>query len=201
MIEAIPMLPDFPELKSKFATRIIRKFQATRAATIHIFDEVPKISLHEGKRFIIVLEDGTEREIEMKTLSVQYSVSDQEYKRLTQEELGRKIEEAAIEMGQKQLELAYKEIDRTVSNIVDARGEPLSPKHILQGLETIQIDFDAQGRPKLPSVVIHPDMFEGYKRAIQDIESTPELKKRFAEIIATKKEEWRARESNRKLVG
>jgi hypothetical protein len=133
-VETITMLPDFPELKRTFAARIVRKFEAKRAATVHVFNEVPKINLHEGKRLIIVLDNGTEREIEMKRLSVQYSVSDEEYERLTPEQLGQKVEDAATEMGRKQLGLAHDEINRTVTNVVDARGEPLSPEHHLEGL-------------------------------------------------------------------
>ena len=195
------MLPEFPEIKRAFSTRIIRKFESKRAETIHIFDRAPKIILHEGTRLVMVNESGAEQEIEMKLLSVQFSFSDEELAGMTTEQIHKRFEEAAEEMGRQQLGLAYDEINRSVTNVVDSRGQQLGPEHILQALEKMQMDFDGQGRPKLPTFVTHPDQFDRYKEAIENVKSTPQLRARFDEVIALKKEEWRARESSRKLVG
>ena len=35
----------------------------------------------------------------------------------------------------------------------------------------------------------------------KELESNPELKRKFDEMMEKKKEEWRAREADRKLVG
>jgi hypothetical protein len=198
------MLPDFPVLKETLTKRMLRNFEAKRAEATHVFNEVPKIMLHEGRRLIITLEDGTEREVELKHISVESSISHDDYSRLTPSDIGRRIEEAAVEMAKKQLDLAYKELDQAVTsvgNVVHAGGKPLSPEHILKALEIMQIDFDASGRPKLPTIVIHPDQFDQWKRVLGEIESDPDLSRRNRELFATKKEEWLARESNRKLVG
>jgi hypothetical protein len=195
------MLPDFPELKQTFAQKILRKFEAKRAETIHVFDKARKICLHEGKRLVITHEDGRESEVEIKHIGVEYSITDAECESLTPEQLSAKVEGAAVEMGRKQLQLAYEELNRSVQNEVNLQGQPLNPDHLLRCFEKIWIDFDAEGRPKLPTIIIHPDQSDTYKRIGEEIDSTPELRKRFAQIIASKKEEWRARESNRKLVG
>ena len=78
----------------------------------------------------------------------------------------------------------------------------LARSFILEGfLQEMQIDFDAQGLPKLPTIVLHPDQFAQYKKVAAELDSDPDLRRRSAELFAIKKEEWRAREGNRKLVG
>jgi hypothetical protein len=47
---------------------------------------------------------------------------------------------------------------------------------------------------------MHPKMWETIKDDVTSWEQDPELDARYKEIIARKKEAWRARESRRKLV-
>ena len=198
------MLPDFPELKRRVDRRIVAEFNAQRAATIHVFEEVPKFCLHQGKRLIIVRADGVEGEAEIKQLRVESSISRDEYDTLSPHELAQRVTQAGIEMGRKQLELAYAEINQAVTatgNVVATGGKPVGPEHILQVLETVQIDFDQKGRPKFPTIVAHPDSMPQFKEAVEAIERNADLRTRCDRIICAKKEEWRARESNRKLVG
>ena len=63
------------------------------------------------------------------------------------------------------------------------------------------IDFDEKGNPILPTIVLHPDMMKRIEGKLAEWESDPELQARRKNILAKKKEEWRDRESNRKLVG
>jgi hypothetical protein len=195
------MLPDFPEAKQKVAQRLLRAVDAKRAETIHVFDQSPQFILHEGQLLVIVREDGVVTEVEMNHLSVEFSIPDDEFERISPEALSAKIESAAIEMGRKQLERVYQHIDETVTNRVSTEGQPVGPEHLLQCFETIQVDFDAKGNPKFPTIVMHPSQSEVYQKAANEIESTPHLRQRLENAIAQKREEWRARESNRKLVG
>jgi hypothetical protein len=45
------------------------------------------------------------------------------------------------------------------------------------------------------------DVVRELREALQQIESTPALRRRFEDILSRKREEWRARESSRNLVG
>jgi hypothetical protein len=47
----------------------------------------------------------------------------------------------------------------------------------------------------------HPKLAEAANRAFAELKSNPQLKKELDWIISQKKEEWRAREASRKLVG
>lgn len=68
-------------------------------------------------------------------------------------------------------------------------------------LETIQLEFYPDGR--LHELHVIGGLFtpERLKAVEQEFESNPELQKRYDELMARKREEWRAREADRKLVG
>jgi asparagine synthetase B (glutamine-hydrolysing) len=53
----------------------------------------------------------------------------------------------------------------------------------------------------MPVVHINPAQEEDVKAMIRRLETEPELKKRYDAIMMKKREEWRAREADRKLVG
>jgi len=75
----------------------------------------------------------------------------------------------------------------------DAGGRPLSWDMLIEGYEKLDIDFDDEGKPKLPSVVMHPDMFEKLGPP------TKEHLARIDEIVARKKKEFDARRRSRRL--
>ncbi len=84
---------------------------------------------------------------------------------------------------------------------ISAHGRPLSAEHILEVLTKIHIDFDASGKPRLPEMHIHPRMQEAAERAMAELQSNAELGRQWESLIVQKKEEWRAREASRRLVG
>jgi hypothetical protein len=71
---------------------------------------------------------------------------------------------------------------------------------LMDMLETMPIDFDRSGKPKMPTVVLHPDMFRSIEPKLREWEKDPELRARREAMLARKKEEWRVRESRRRLV-
>jgi len=50
-------------------------------------------------------------------------------------------------------------------------------------------------------MITGPELFDQIKPLFEKLNSDPKVKLEYEMIIADKKEEWRARESNRKLVG
>jgi hypothetical protein len=88
---------------------------------------------------------------------------------------------------------------KEVGTALDAGGKPLTGEVLLDALSLAQEEFDEDGRSH-SQIVIHPDMAPALKRAGEEIENDPALKQRQEEILERKRNEWRARESNRKLV-
>lgn len=77
----------------------------------------------------------------------------------------------------------------------------LSAEQILETLTQIQIDFRPDGTPILPDIHIHPDLADALRKALEELESDPDLRQQMKQLIVEKREAWRAREASRKLVG
>ncbi len=198
------VLPDFPEPKAKANELLLKRFDQTRRSELGIFDEMQQMVLPEGDRLLFVSEDGVEREVSFVPVQAKFSIPAAELPTLTLEQVAAKIDQAAKQMAKQQHERILKEFTRAVQavgNELDAKRQPFEPEHILKNLERLHIDFDQSGNARLPKLIVHPDMEPRAKRVLERLEMDPVLRKRLAEIIAMKREEWRARESRRKLVG
>lgn len=87
------------------------------------------------------------------------------------------------------------EITNATRNIADAGGKPFSFDHLNDAIEKMQIDFDESGEPILPTMVMHPQLYE----VIKDIKLTPEQEQRNAKILERKKAEFYAKKRTRRL--
>jgi hypothetical protein len=94
------------------------------------------------------------------------------------------------------------EATERVGNKVDAGGQPFSAELYFQMLETVQIDFDELGRPDISGrrMVMHPDQAERVRALMEQWEKDESFQQRYRDIMLKKREDWRDRESNRKLV-
>jgi hypothetical protein len=87
------------------------------------------------------------------------------------------------------------EITNAVGTSLDAGGEPFSFDMLNDILEKLHIQFDEEGEPILPTLVMHPKMAE----RIGNMKPTPEQEKRYAEIIERKRAEHYAKKRTRRL--
>jgi hypothetical protein len=99
-------------------------------------------------------------------------------------------------MAKRTSDLFYKTMDEEtekVGNSIDAGGGPITQQMALEMHERVQWSPDSV-------FIAHPVMAESMSRAWQEWQTDAEFMKKFNEIDRRKKEEWRDRESNRKLV-
>ena len=97
----------------------------------------------------------------------------------------------------------FRVLDETTQesgNVFDAEGKPFYPELLLEAIERIPIEFDDEGNPKLPTIIVNPAQMERFKEKLTEWESDPVLRDRYVAIMRKKKEEWLDRENNRKLV-
>ncbi|MBN1219905.1 MAG: hypothetical protein JXM69_13330 [Anaerolineae bacterium] len=87
------------------------------------------------------------------------------------------------------------EVTNAVGTSLDARGKPFSFDMLNDALERLYIEFDEEGEPILPALVMHPMMVE----RIRNMKPTPEQEKRHAEIMERKKTEYYAKKRTRRL--
>jgi len=81
-------------------------------------------------------------------------------------------------------------------NVVDGKGKGITHEMLLEMLEKIHIDFDQDGNPQLPSMIIHPDMAKAFEKLKSDEDM---YKARYEEIITKKREAYYAEKGHRGL--
>jgi len=174
------------------------------ASKMGAFAKSPSFTVPEGERFALPSVDGAEQEMAFEPIEAQFSVPIAEIPTMTAEQLLVKLDRIATEMAKQQHERIMKELDRAATRLPKEPGsdaEPLSPDQIFRLLDKIWMDFDAQGQAEFPTLLIHPDLEPRAREVLDLIENDSALRQRFREIISRKREEWRDRESCRKLVG
>ncbi|MEW6095401.1 MAG: hypothetical protein AB1567_02585 [bacterium] len=197
------MLPDFPNLKRKLQKLLIYRMKRIHSASMPSFYAVPK-RVFEGNRLIVVWEDGSSEELKIKEDKAKIDLNLQEVETITPDIILDKIDAAAKEIAMQQSKRFFEQIDKAVNkvgNVIDVKGRSLCIDDYFQLLEKIWIDFDENGEPILPTSVPNEKTLKSISKVLSQLKTDPECKKRYAEIIERKKEEWRVRESNRKLVG
>ncbi len=197
------MLPDFPDLKKKLARRIRARMKAVHASHTAPLSAAGMIHIPEGDRVMSIDEDGLESEIPMKQHRVTVTITDDEVETLTTEEMIRRFDNAAQQMATQTGKTFIESLDRSVQsvrNVVNYHGK-ITADDLFAMYEKVQIDFDEQGRPELPTLVCGKKMYSELTDLLPELDDNPAMRERLAQIIERKREEWRDRESSRKLVG
>lgn len=200
------MLPDFPKLKKK-----------TEKATIKVIGEVPfdspllsqvrRKTHFEGNRFSLVDENGEYIEKEYKKIQSEFSIDAKEVLERGILAYLTKFIKSGKEMQKKNVDLFLKTIEEATAktgNQVDSKGKLLTEVY-LKALEKVQVDFDENGNPYLPQLIMNPeDVSKQDERISEYLNENPkhmeEYRKKLDKIIEIKRKEWHDRESNRKLV-
>lgn len=90
---------------------------------------------------------------------------------------------------------AMGELLRDTGQEIDLQGEALSHDVLCQMLEKMQLDFDAEGNPKMPTAFMSPEAVE----KLMANPPTAENDRRLADIIERKRREFNACRRVRKL--
>jgi len=197
------MLPDFPKEKA-----LLQKFWNEYLAHKHrellgILSTIPSFAIHEGNRWKIEREDGTESEQKYQEMSSGFTISLDEVPDLTPEKIRAKLDAVAEDGARQMSQSIFKEIEeatRQVGNTVDAKGKPLTKELFLELLEKVETEFGPDGQWIPPSIVMHPDVWKANETKFKEWEQDKEFAERQTEIINKKREAWYAREALRKLV-
>jgi len=198
------MLPDYPEIKRKLQRGLGRRFELLIDQKAPHVARIRRIGQAEGDKFTFEDEEGTIVEKGFHRFEGRVEVPIKLPLVEINKTVAKQIEQAAETIAAQSeglLFTAHKEAVESVGNVFDARGQQYNPLMMWDMIEKVHIDFDENGRPEMGIVVMHPDTLARIRPQIEKWEADPVLKKRRAEVLAKKKEEWRDRESNRTLVG
>jgi hypothetical protein len=196
------MLPDFPKLKAEVHRDVLARIRRRADSADSVVSQIKRLSQHEGRDMRYDRIDAPPVESGPEELGARFEVLVSEVPDLIGPKLDAKIEEIAQEIAKQQAGMLFRRLGETcdeVGNTIDANGQPLSAELMLEMISKAQMNFGQDGRPK-GMIVIHPDMAPALKRADEEVERDPELKRRCEEILRRQREEWATRESHRKLV-
>ena len=197
------MLPDFPKVKARLETMLKYEMELAR---LHMgpLAAIRESVVFEGNKITIIREDGSVDEMGFEEITAELQVNFAEVETMTHEMVLDKINRPAKEIEEKKAKFAYEQIGKAAEeagNVVSADGKPFSIEMLFEMLEKMDLDFDEAGNPSGTMFVAHPKLFPAIAKAISQAEAYPETAKRYQELMDQKREEWRVRENNRKLVG
>lgn len=198
------MLPDFPSVKQDLADRLDEFLRRRVQQHLGPLGQAQRVTLFEGDEQVIVRPSGEVDATKFEKFSTSLTLADQEIIEMTLDDLLAKLDAVAKEMASQQARSFYSTISdavEKVGNVVDSGGEPISGRTVLESLSTLHIDFNRDGTPRMPSFHAAPDLAKDLKRAYEELEESPELQGEYEQMITDKREEWRAREARRRLVG
>lgn len=198
------MLPDFAELKEKLealAKRRLRQYVRRRDPVIR---EIRHMYIHEGTGSRYRTMDGTEDRMELKPSVAELRATPDEILDWSLEDVLKRIDGLGEQMLAQIVPAMFgkvKEATNRTGNVVDAGGQPFSFEVFIAGIEKVWIDFDDEtGEPHLPTIVVPPGVAERLRTILPEWEKNEDYKRRFSEVIETKRQAWNDRESRRKLV-
>ena len=198
------MFPDFLKTKEKLQKMLDDEMQKARLFHMGPLAVVPESMIFEGDKTVVVREDGSVDEENLESIAVKLEVKFEEVEKMNHEMVLDKINSVTEEMAGKMAKSFYERLTKSaeeVGNVVSADGESFSMDLFFDALEKIHIDFDEAGNPSQLISTAGPNLYPSIVKVISQADDDPENDRRYKAIIERKREEWRARESNRKLVG
>jgi len=198
------MLPDFPRLKERLL-RLTWFEHRGRIQADDLIGAIRAVPYFEGRGFATGDVDGHVEHTKAEVMAFPYEI---ERSAIIERGLDA-LRESLAKMTALQIQAMHEMLLRKsgeaaakVGNRVDAGGQPFSAELYFKVLETVEIDFDELGRPDIAAMrmVMHPDQAERVRVLMDQWQEDESFQQRYKEIMLKKRDEWRDRESNRKLV-
>lgn len=201
------MLPDFPFLKKDLDALLQLGARTGRSSASGIMGAFPRRRMHEGDRSILVRENGEVVEDALDKITAKESLEVEEAGALSLEEAYALYQRLMAEMDDKEQAAflaAANEAAESVGNVVEGKGRP-HPEVILEGVEQMLLGFAPRDVDHLftsPGVRVMLQELddEAVEKAREQLKGEP-YEARTERLLERKREEHRARESSRKLVG
>ena len=162
------------------------------------------VMLFEGKKGILVREDGSVDDDEPEPIQARIEINISEIEQMTPQDMIKKFDDMAKEMARQASANFFGKLNKLVEEAgtkISAGGKPFSVELYLAMLDKVFIPFDEKMNPTLPVPIIHPTHEKNIKEAFEKLENDKEIKAKYDAIIARKREQWLVGESARELVG
>lgn len=197
MLETAPQLEqELDELLNNYVESAVSTFSPAMS-------QIDRHRVFEGHRNLMLRETGEVDETDIRQISGEAELKVETIMYGTIQEILETFLPAAESMASSQMQMLIdilKETTEKTGNKVEGNGQPLSFDLILETLEKLEIAFDREGNPKMPTMMGHPDL-RARLEALAEDPGRPKFEERQKKLIDRKRLEWRAREANRTLVG
>lgn len=198
-------LPRYRQLKVKLSKLFIDIFTEAAKKELGPLQDVKRFTQHEGKvlRHNTLDNDLKQKQLNYQEFKTEYTVEYAKVPTTTPQEIIAMMQEKGKEYGVAQAKHSYSVISQVteeVGNVVNNQGEPFTVESYFEVMDKIQMDFDDDGRPVWPTMVVPSSNFERAKSVMQDIETDPVARERLEKVVAKKKEQYDADQARRKLV-
>ena len=197
------LLPDFPNSKKEIRKVVTERLRHRFYAETVFLSRMRKFKTAEGDSFTIHRADGTVAKNRYGETTADFAIDRNAVATLDPKALIEKIDRAALEMAEKATKRLLQKLGQTLTDagqVHDAKGKPFSPDTYLEALESIDIDFDENGNPSGLMMLVGPALWERIREKAAEWEADPGFSQRHTDLMQRKREAWRDRESNRKLV-
>jgi len=199
------MLPDLPNVRRWAAKQATKNLWRYALEAAPLMREIGSHRHHEGDRYSFEVHDsGRIEKRTFKTVSAKMVLKTGTPQPARAEEMEQQLRKAASEIAKQHHQMLFTtiaEATKETGNAIDARGREFGIAMFHDALRTMWIDFDENEQPILPTIVMHPDMLAAIAPRLKAWDADPVIQAEFKDIISIKRQEWRARESNRALVG
>ena len=196
------MLPDFPKIKKKHV-ETINKLLKEAIQQDPLFSGIREEHHFEGSRMSYKTVDGEADETDYQVASSEFVVKREDVIAKGAMAYVENIRGAAEEMKKQKARYLFdkmKEVTDKTGNVVDGKGRPFSFELFVESIRKIWIEFDENGNPHMPTMIVSPEIAEKLRVLLPEWDKNPENKKIIDEIIEGKRKEWNDRESHRELV-
>jgi hypothetical protein len=197
------MLPDYPSLKDRMMKERVAAFEREMNASMPIVSKFKKIRFHEGHAYSLERTDGVIETQEFLTIKEPVVISAQLDFDQTVSQVNQRMTSLAQDMAthmERVFASNFERVTAEVGNAINANGAPFTLELYLDALDRIDVEFDSFGFPIWPILSGHPATLEALRREFERFRSSSQLRDRAEAIVRKKREEWRVRESSRRLV-
>lgn len=197
------MLPDFTKAKENVSEMLLSML--SKRAREYKGEIAPKeYRIFEGCELSTITDNGKELLTRPKEISGKVSIKTEDIQSGNPLKVLHLIDQMALQMAQEQSKMMFTELGKICTEAnqkIDFKGAKFNPDMLLQIMEKILIEFDADGNMKNLMFVVGPQMADRVKDEMEKADKDPEFRKKHEALMARKRGEWRAREASRKLVG
>ncbi|MGW1324264.1 hypothetical protein ACWD64_17220 [Streptomyces antibioticus] len=196
-------LPLYPKLKIELEDWFMEVFKGAVQKELGVFSESPHFIQHEGTSHSYETVDGEERETDYHSMTAEIPMSSIDVADRRLDEILLLLIEKGEEFGRRQAQFHFgrlNEIIEQAGNVIDGKGQKLTLDLLLKTIEQVHISFDEDENPRMPTMVMHPDMAPRIQEIIREVEADETAQEKFHEVMTRKLGEWREEQNRRKLV-